>query len=85
MHRFHTGYRADLLNRVNCPAAPLAIPMAGDRDAAKDVVATLAKKAGFDPVKVGGLACFADLDPGSRVDAKSMTAAEVRATLGIEP
>jgi len=80
---FNTIYWVDLLDLAHREGERLAMPMAGDHDAAKDVVAQLARDAGFDPVWVGGMARSADLDPDSPIYAKSMTAAQVRATLGL--
>lgn len=82
---FNTIYWVDLLNQAHCEGDRLAMPMAGDHQAAKDVATQLAEDAGFDPVWVGGLARSADLDPSSPIYAKSMTAPQVRATLGITP
>lgn len=80
---FNTIYWVDLLNQAHRQGELLAMPMAGDHGAAKDVADQLARDAGFEPVWVGGLARSADLDPGSPIYAKSMTAAQVRETLGI--
>jgi len=80
---FNTMYWVDLLNLAHRDGERLAMPMAGDHGASQDVVAQLARDAGFDPVWVGGLARSADLDPNSPIYAKSMTAAQVRTALGL--
>ena len=80
---FNTVYWVDLRDQAHRPGEKLAMPLAGDQDAANDVVAQLARDAGFDPVWVGGLARSADLHPDSPIYAKSMTAAQVRAALGL--
>ncbi len=59
------------------------MPIAGEDSKALVTAATLAHEAGFDPVVVGGLDRSIDLDPGSPIYAKSMTAEQVRVTLGL--
>jgi 8-hydroxy-5-deazaflavin:NADPH oxidoreductase len=81
---FNTVYWTDLRDKAHQTGEQLAMPMAGDHDAANDVVAQLAKDAGFDPVWVGGLARSAALDPGSAIYAKSFTARQVRKALKLE-
>jgi 8-hydroxy-5-deazaflavin:NADPH oxidoreductase len=81
---FNSMYWVDLRDQAHRAGERLAMPMAGDHDAANGVVAQLATEAGFDPVWVGGLARSAALDPGSAIYAKSMTAAQVRAALHLE-
>jgi 8-hydroxy-5-deazaflavin:NADPH oxidoreductase len=81
---FNSMYWVDLRDQAHRAGERLAVPMAGDHDAANGVVAQLATEAGFDPVWVGGLARSAALDPGSAIYAKSMTAAQVRAALHLE-
>jgi 8-hydroxy-5-deazaflavin:NADPH oxidoreductase len=81
---FNSIYWVDLRDQAHRAGERLAMPMAGDHDAANGVVAQLATEAGFDPVWVGGLARSAALDPGSAIYAKSMTAAQVRAALNLE-
>lgn len=82
---FNTIYWADLLHKAHREGERLAMPMAGDHDAAVAMVSRLARDAGFDPVWLGGLARSAELDPGSAIYAKSMTASQVLAKLGIAP
>ena len=61
----------------------VAIPIAGDDEEAVRIASELVTDAGFDPVVVGGLARARDFDQGSAVYVKDMTAAELRAALGL--
>jgi 8-hydroxy-5-deazaflavin:NADPH oxidoreductase len=81
---FNSIYWLDLRDQAHRAGEQLAMPMAGDHDAANAVAAQLATDAGFDPVLIGGLARSAVLDPGSKIYAKSMTAAQIRAALNLE-
>jgi 8-hydroxy-5-deazaflavin:NADPH oxidoreductase len=81
---FNSIYWLDLRDQAHRAGERLAMPMAGDHDAANGLAAQLATDAGFDPVLVGGLAQSAALDPGSKIYAKSMTAAQIRAALNLE-
>lgn len=81
---FNSVYWVDLRDQAHRAGERLAMPMAGDHEAACSVVAGLAADAGFDPVWVGGMARSAALDPGSAIYAKSMTAAQVRTALNLE-
>jgi 8-hydroxy-5-deazaflavin:NADPH oxidoreductase len=81
---FNSVYWLDLRDQAHRAGERLAIPMAGDHEAACGVVAGLAADAGFDPVWVGGMARSAALDPGSAIYAKSMTAAQIRVALHLE-
>lgn len=61
----------------------VGIPLAGDDDEALDVAARLVRDAGFDPVVVGPLRRARDFDPGTRVYNTGMTAAQLRAVVGV--
>jgi hypothetical protein len=61
----------------------VGIPVAGDDATAVKVTSDLVVDAGFDPVVVGGLARSKEFDPGSKVFVTNMTAAEIRAALGL--
>lgn len=63
----------------------LGIPIAGDDAQAVKTAMRLVNDAGHEPVLVGGLARAKDFDYGSSVFGKPMTAAELRAALGIKP
>jgi predicted dinucleotide-binding enzyme len=70
------------------PAAPLderlALYVAGDDADAKATTADLAEQVGFAPVDVGSLADGRRIEPGSPVFNEPTTAAEARATLGLD-
>lgn len=80
---FNTVYWVDLRDQAGRVGEKLAMPMAGDDSGALSVTGDLARDAGYDPVIVGGLDRSCELDPGSRIYAKSLTAAQVRTRLGL--
>lgn len=80
---FNSIYWIDLRDQAGRDGERLAMPIAGDDGSALTLTGQLASDAGFDPVVVGGLAKSIDLDPGSSIYAKSMTAVQVRSTLGL--
>jgi predicted dinucleotide-binding enzyme len=80
---FNTIYWTDLRDKAHSARPKLAMPIAGDDEAAISLASQLASDAGFDPVVVGGLDRSAALDPGSRIYAKSFTAQQVREALGL--
>lgn len=61
----------------------IGIPIAGDDPAAVATAVRLVEDAGFDPVVVGGLARAREFDRGTPVYVRGMTAAELRAALGL--
>ncbi len=61
----------------------IGVPLAGDDVSALDVAAQLVTDAGFDPVVVGPLRRAREFDPGTRVYNTGMTAAQLRAALGV--
>jgi 8-hydroxy-5-deazaflavin:NADPH oxidoreductase len=61
----------------------LGMMIAGDDKQAVETVAALVRDAGFEPVVVGPLADASRFDPGTPVYNKAMTAAELRAALGL--
>lgn len=61
--------------------ALVAIPIAGDDQAAVAVTVNLVIDAGFEPVVVGALARAREFDQGSAVYVQDLTAAELRAAL----
>jgi predicted dinucleotide-binding enzyme len=63
----------------------LGIPIAGDDAQAMKTAIRLVRDAGHEPVVVGGLARAREFDYGSAVFGKPMTAAELRAALGLKP
>ncbi len=80
---FNTIAWTDLRDQAGRPGERLAMPIAGDDPEAVVVAQALSRDAGFDPVVIGGLDRAINLDPGSPIYAKSMTAAAVRRTLGL--
>jgi predicted dinucleotide-binding enzyme len=61
----------------------VGIPLAGDDPQALAVAQRLVRDAGFEPVVVGPLARARDFDVGTRVYTEVLTAAELRAQLGL--
>jgi predicted dinucleotide-binding enzyme len=59
----------------------LGIPIAGDDQAAVDIVTQLVIDAGFDPVYVGGLARAREFDAGTPVYVRGLTARQIREAL----
>ncbi|GAA2883343.1 NAD(P)-binding domain-containing protein [Streptosporangium fragile] len=83
---FNAIYWERLLNDGRAPGAAdrLAIPISGDDERAKRVVAELIDQIGFDPVDVGGLADGGRRhQPGTPVYGADLTAAVVRERLGL--
>ena len=62
----------------------IAVPIAGDDAADRDLVAALVRDAGFEPVIVGPLARAKDFDRGTPVWVTGMSAAQVKEALGLE-
>jgi predicted dinucleotide-binding enzyme len=61
----------------------LGIPIAADDVEATRIAVELVVDAGFDPVVVGGLARAREFDRGTPVYVRGMTAAQLRAALGL--
>lgn len=61
----------------------LGVPLASDHAEAFDVASELVSKCGFDPVHVGAMVESKRFDPGTEVWNSGMTAAQVRASLGL--
>ena len=62
----------------------IGIPVAADDAQALQTAIRLVQDAGFEPVVVGGLARAKEFDAGTPIFGKTLTAAEVRRTLGIK-
>jgi predicted dinucleotide-binding enzyme len=75
----------DLAGEAHRPGEPIGIPLAGDDPQALAVASRLVRDAGFEPVVVGGLARAKDFDFGTPVYVKLLTAAQLRAQLGLGP
>ena len=78
------GY-AKLRSEAHRAGERVAIPLAGDDDAALQVAARLVREAGFEAVLAGGLARAKEFDPGTAAFGKALTVTELRQVLGINP
>jgi predicted dinucleotide-binding enzyme len=65
------------------PGERLGVPIAADDPEATRIAAELVIDAGFDPVVVGPLARAREFDRGTPVYVRGMTAAQLRAALGL--
>lgn len=72
-----------LAQQANTPAPRMAIPIAGDDEAAVKVAAMLVRDAGFDPVVVGNLAAARKFQRGNPGYGQAATAAELKQKLGL--
>jgi predicted dinucleotide-binding enzyme len=61
----------------------IGVPIAGDDEEARAIVATLARDAGLDPVIVGPLERAREFDRGNDVWVSGMTAREVRESMNL--
>ena len=61
----------------------VGVPIAGDDDEAKRIVAELTDEIGFDAVDAGSLAEGRRLQPGSPVYAQQLSASGLRRRLGV--
>jgi 8-hydroxy-5-deazaflavin:NADPH oxidoreductase len=75
----------DLANEAHRKGELYAIPLAGDDAQALKVAQQLVRDAGFEPVVVGPLSRAREFDVGTSVYTRLMTAAELRAALGLAP
>lgn len=66
-------------------AEPVGVPLAGDDAEALAIAAKLVSDAGMAPVIAGDAAASARFDPGTPLWNSSMTAAQLRAALGLNP
>ncbi|GFO70056.1 NADP oxidoreductase [Geomonas limicola] len=81
---FNSVYFEDLKKGINQKGERIGIPIAGDDGEAVDVAVELARRAGLDPVVVGGLRQSKLFDVGTSVYATSASAREIKERLGIE-
>jgi len=77
-----TGYTS-LRSEAHRAGEKIAIPLAGDDDAALKIAAKLVEDAGFEPVIVGPLAHGKEFDVGTSVYGKALAARELRRGLGL--
>jgi 8-hydroxy-5-deazaflavin:NADPH oxidoreductase len=80
---FNSVYYKTLASEAHRSGERLGMMIAGDDEAAVEVVAGLVSDAGFDPVMVGPLRDANRFDVGTRVYNKAMTAAELREALDL--
>jgi hypothetical protein len=80
---FNTLGYTILAREANRPPPRMAIPIAGDDQAAVQVAAQLVSDAGFDPVIVGNLQAARKFQRGGPGYGKAVTAAELKQVLGL--
>jgi predicted dinucleotide-binding enzyme len=82
--RLVRAFNAIAANMIGREADPrIGVPIAGDDPEAVEIASTLVVDAGFDPVVVGPLSRAREFDRGTPVYVRGMTAAELRAALGL--
>jgi 8-hydroxy-5-deazaflavin:NADPH oxidoreductase len=81
---FNSVYFEDLKKTVNKKGEKIGIPIAGDDREGVEAAAELVKRAGLDPVVVGGLSASKLFDVGTAVYATSAPAKEIREKLNIK-
>ena len=81
---FNQVNAAKLVSQAHRSGEKIGVPLAGDDKRALAIAEQLVTDAGFDPVVVGGLATAKSFDPGAAAY-HTMTARELRATLGLKP
>lgn len=74
---------ASMFQQVDRPGEQIAIPIAADDQEAMEVVASLVRDIGFEPVIVGPLERAREFDRGTPVWVTGMTAREVREALDL--
>jgi 8-hydroxy-5-deazaflavin:NADPH oxidoreductase len=82
---FNTVYSEDLKKTVNNSGEKIGIPIAGDDEEGLKAAEELVKRAGLDPVVVGGLSTSKLFDVGTAVYATSAPASEIREKLKLKP
>jgi predicted dinucleotide-binding enzyme len=80
---FNTVHYKTLRSEAHRSGERLGIPIAGDDRAALDLVAGLARDAGFEAVIVGPLRDASRFDVGTAVYNKPLPASEVKGALGV--
>jgi len=81
---FNSVYFVDLKKTTNRNGEKIGIPIAGDDEEGIEAAVELTKRAGLDPVVVGGLKTSKLFDVGAPVYATSATAAKIRAVLKLK-
>jgi hypothetical protein len=82
---FNTIPSAALRSEAHRAGDRVAVPLAGDDDAALQIAVRLVEDAGFEPVVVGRLVRAKEFDTGTPVYGKALTARDLRRGLGIAP
>jgi hypothetical protein len=82
---FNTLGYTILAREANRPPPRLAIPLAGDDEAALRIAAGLVRDAGFDPVVVGNLRDARKIQHGNPGYGQAVSAAELKQKLGLAP
>lgn len=80
---FNTVYFEDLKKTKNKNGDTIGVPIAGNDKEALEVAVDLVRRAGFDPVVVGGLEKSELFDVGASVYATSATAREIKQKLNL--
>ncbi len=80
---FNTVGSGSLRSEAHRAGDRVAIPLAGDDDAALRIAARLVEDAGFEPVVVGPLVSAKEFQPGTPAYGKALTARELRRALGL--
>ena len=80
---FNTIPYYHLRSEAHRSGARVAVPLAGDDEAALQTAASLVEDAGFEPVIVGPLSRAQEFDVGTSVFAQALTADELRRALGL--
>ncbi len=80
---FNTVYYETLASEAHRSGPRVGIPLASDHPQALQVVAHLARDAGFDPVIVGPLARGREFEPGTPIYNTGMSGEDVRRALGV--
>jgi hypothetical protein len=81
---FNAINSGDLSSEAHRAGEPVAIPLAGDDAQALAVAQRLVRDAGFEPVVVGPLSRAREFDVGTAVYTRLLTAAQLRAALGLK-
>lgn len=81
---FNTVYFEDLKKTVNNKGEKIGIPLAGDDREGLKAAEELVKRAGLDPVVIGGLSTSKLFDVGTTVYATSVSAREIRKKLNLK-
>ncbi|HUO20818.1 MAG TPA: NAD(P)-binding domain-containing protein [Steroidobacteraceae bacterium] len=81
---FNAINSGDLSSEAHRAGEPVAIPLAGDDPQALAVAQRLVRDAGFEPVVVGPLSRAREFDVGTAVYTRVLTAAQLRAALGLK-